>query len=67
MKVTVRAVTHSGDDFMVAYGNKIECKDITSGGSCAFNEDASIVGKKIDIVDEKTLRLPKWPVPPPSH
>jgi phosphatidylserine/phosphatidylglycerophosphate/cardiolipin synthase-like enzyme len=67
VKVTVRAVTHSGDDFMVAYGNRIECKDITSGGSCAFNEDASIVGKKIDIVDEKTLRFTEGEVPPPSH
>ena len=67
VKVTVRAVSHSGDDFMVTYGNKTECKDIPSGGSCAFNEDTSIVGKKIHIVDEKTLRFTEDEVPPPSH
>jgi phosphatidylserine/phosphatidylglycerophosphate/cardiolipin synthase-like enzyme len=56
VKVTVQAVTHSGDPFLVGYGNKVECRDVASGHRCSFEEDASIVGKTIDIVDEKTLR-----------
>ena len=63
VKVTVEAVTHSGDSFMVAYGNKVECTDTKSGHECSFDEDASIVGKKIDIVDRKTLRWTQREVP----
>jgi hypothetical protein len=63
VKVTVEAVTHSGDAFMVAFGKKVECKDTTSGHRCSFDEDASIVGKKIDIVDRKTLRWTQQEVP----
>jgi phosphatidylserine/phosphatidylglycerophosphate/cardiolipin synthase-like enzyme len=65
VKVTVEATTHSGDHFMVAYGNKVECRDVASGHTCSFDEDASIVGRRIDIVDRKTLRwtereVPRW-------
>ncbi|MGH3382187.1 MAG: hypothetical protein ACRDP6_46415 [Actinoallomurus sp.] len=63
VKVTVEAVAHSGDSFMVAYGNKVECEDTKSGHECSFDEDASIVGKKIDIVDRKTLRWTQREVP----
>ncbi|MCO5997535.1 phospholipase D-like domain-containing protein [Actinoallomurus rhizosphaericola] len=63
VKVTVKAVTHSGDSFLVAYGNKVECKDANSGDRCSFDEAPSIVGKKIDIVDRKTLRWTRKEVP----
>ncbi|WP_285621186.1 hypothetical protein [Actinoallomurus iriomotensis] len=63
VKVTVQALTHSGDDFMVAYGDKVECRHTKSGHQCSFEEEASIVGKKIDIVDEKTLRWTQREVP----
>ncbi len=65
VKVTVQAGTHSGDDFMVAHGNKIECRHTKSGKRCSFEDDASIVGKKIDIIDEKTLRWTQREVPRP--
>jgi hypothetical protein len=65
VKVTVRVSTASGDSFMVAHGEKIGCKDVASGHSCSFEADDSIVGKRIDIIDEKTLRwtsqvVPSW-------
>ena len=63
VKVTVRAATHSGDGFMVTYGSRIKCRDVTPGHRCSFDEDASIVGKKIEIVDEKTLRRTEREVP----
>lgn len=63
VKVTIEADAHSGDAFMVAYGNKIECKETASGHLCSFDEDASIVGKTVDVVDRKTMRWTRREVP----
>jgi hypothetical protein len=61
--VRLRATTATGGSYMVAYGDKLGCKDVPSGDWCSFGEGHSIVGKKIDIVDKRNRRWTSQVVP----
>jgi phosphatidylserine/phosphatidylglycerophosphate/cardiolipin synthase-like enzyme len=63
MMVKARATTSLGGPYRVTFGNRVECPHVQSGELCKLVESTSLIGQKINFVDETTQRMLQRVVP----